>query len=102
MNCKYIPLGSIVLLKGGAKKLMVVGRALQIRNGESTVFFDYAGVPYPEGLMGDQVAYFNQDNIARLVFSGFSDIDNENVVDNINRWLEEHPDLHRGNVSQLG
>lgn len=51
-------------------------------------FFDYGGVPYPEGLIGDQMAYFNHENIARILFSGFKDEDDKIIIDNINRYLE--------------
>ncbi len=93
----YVSLGSIVLLKGGAQKLLVVARALNVKNGEDTFFFDYGAVPYPDGLISDRMAYFNHENIARVVFEGYNDVDNENMVDNINRYLEDHPDINRGN-----
>lgn len=93
---EYLPLGSIVLLEGGVQKVFIVGRALLVRKGEETFFFDYAGVPYPEGVVGDQVAYFNAETITKVVFKGYSDVDDENAVGNINRYLQEHPDVKRG------
>ena len=30
----YIPLGSVVYLKGGVKKLLVVARAINVANGD--------------------------------------------------------------------
>lgn len=93
---KYLPLGSIVLLKGGMTKILVVSRALNVRKGKEQYFFDYGGVMYPEGLVGDQMAYFNADKISRVVFEGYTDIDDENMVENINRYIEEHSDLKKG------
>ena len=46
----YIPLGSVVYLKGGIKKLLVVARAIMAANGGKQYFFDYGGVLYPEGI----------------------------------------------------
>ena len=96
--CNYIPLGSIVLLKGGMQKLLIVSRALNVKNNKNVFFFDYGAVPYPEGLVSDQMVYFNHDNISKVVFEGYSDVDNENVVENINRYLKENPDIIRGNA----
>ena len=94
---EYLPLGSVVLLKGGVQKILIIARALKVRNGAEEFFFDYGGVTYPEGLIGDQMAYFNADKISKVVFEGFSDIDDENMVENINRFLAENPDIKRGN-----
>ncbi len=92
----YLPLGSIVLLKGGAQKVLIIARALNVRNGDKTFFFDYGGVPYPEGLVSDQIAYFNKDSVGRVVFEGFRDADDENMVDNINAYLAANPDIVKG------
>lgn len=94
----YLPLGSIVLLKGGSQKLLVIGRALIVNKDRKSYIFDYGAVPYPDGITGDQMAYFNHDSISRVVFEGYSDVDNENVVDNINGFLAKNPDLPHGNA----
>lgn len=98
MMTNYVPLGSVVLLKGASQKLLVISRALNVKNGEDTFFFEYGGVPYPDGLISDRMAYFNHENISRVVFEGYHDIDDENMVENINDYIAEHPDMKRGNV----
>ena len=95
---EYLPLGSIVLLEGGVQKAIIIGRGLNVRNGDKEYFFDYAAVPYPLGVVSDQAAYFNADQITKVVFKGYSDVDDENAVANINRYLKEHPDLVKGNA----
>ena len=65
-----LPLGSIVLLENGIKKIMVFGR-LQMNevNGE---IYDYAGCLYPEGLLkNENIFLFNDEDINTLVFKGF-------------------------------
>ena len=94
---EYLPLGSVVLLKGGMQKILIIARALKVRNGNEEFFFDYGGVTYPEGLVGDQMAYFNADKINKVVFEGYTDIDNENMVENINQFIAEYTVLKRGN-----
>ena len=97
MEYKYIPLGSIVILQGGVQKLLVISRALNVRNGDKTFFFDYGAVPYPEGLVSDKMVYFNADSINKVVFEGYSDAEDEAMVDNIYRYLEQNPNIIRGN-----
>ncbi len=92
----YLPLGSIVLLKNGVQKALIISRAINVRNGDKDFFFDYGGVAYPEGLIGDQMVYFNADKINKVVFRGYSDVDDENMVDTINDYLVAHPDIVRG------
>lgn len=95
---EFIPLGSIVYLKGGVQKVLVIARAINVRKGNKVFFFDYGGVPYPEGLISDQAAYFNREDIVKVVFRGYHDEDDEMAVAQIERYLAEHPDIVRGNA----
>ncbi len=94
----YYPLGSVVLLEGAVRKMLIISRGLVIQKDDSEVFFDYAGVPYPEGLTGDQVAYFNHDSITKVIFQGYSDEDDKLAVENINHFLDKRPELERADV----
>lgn len=96
----FWPLGSIVTVKGGVKKIMIVARGCGVEFQGKTSVFDYAGCLYPEGLLGDQVMYFNHADIAKLIFEGFSDEDNDMMLETINEWLEK-TELIRGNPAEL-
>lgn len=98
---EYLPLGSIVYLKEGTKKLIVIARGLLVKNGDEFVYFDYGGVPYPEGLQGDKMAYFQHDAITKVIFKGFSDYDDEVTVEKINNFVEKNPEIKRGVVDEL-
>lgn len=94
---KYVALGSVVLLKGGTQKMLIISRALNVKNGQDTFFFDYGAVPYPDGLVSDRMAYFNHESISNVIFEGYTDAENENMIANINDYLEKNPKLKRGN-----
>lgn len=96
---EYVPLGSVVLLKDTNQKLLVIARAINVKNGDKTFFFDYGAVLYPDGLTGDRMAYFNHDGINKVVFEGYNDVENQNVVDTINNYLKDNPDINRGDPS---
>lgn len=96
--CNYLPLGSVVLLKGGSAKVLIIARALAVKKDDTQYFFDYGAVLYPDGLTGDQMAYFQHESISKVVYEGYRDIDDENVVENINRFLQDNPNILRGNA----
>lgn len=98
---ELLPLGSVVYLKEGNKKVIIIARGMLINNGSNVVFFDYGGVPYPEGLEDDQMAYFQHDAVTKVVFKGYSDMDDEATVDRIFTYLEKHPEIEKGDVKQL-
>ena len=69
---EYLPIGSVILLDNGEKKLMIYGRK-QIHDDTGDVF-DYISCLYPEGNLGDEHTYlFNHENIKEVVFKGFVD-----------------------------
>lgn len=96
----YLPLGSIVVIKGGVKKFMIVARGLGVDVGDKKTYFDYGACMYPEGMIGDKMMYFQHEDIVRTIFSGFSDEDNELMIDNINAALAV-TELERADVSEL-
>lgn len=95
---EFLPLGSVVYLNNGTKKLLIIARGLLMNAGEEMAFFDYGGVPYPEGLEGDEMAYFQHESIKKVVFKGFEDDDNEMTIEKINNYIVSHPDLKRGSA----
>lgn len=87
-SIEFLPLGSIVLLKGNPSEIMIIGRGLKLRLEDKDMFADYAGVQYPEGLVGDKVAYFDHNSIVNVLFRGFSDERDSIIVDNINTFMK--------------
>lgn len=70
---KYLPIGTIVLLKNATKNVMITGFAsMSPETGEQ--IFDYSGCPYPEGFLNyNEVCVFNHDQIDKVVFQGYAD-----------------------------
>lgn len=67
-----LPIGSVVLLKGGDKRLMICGR-IQAKAGEN-VIYDYSACYYPEGIVDPSAMFFfNRDAIDTVYFVGFQD-----------------------------
>lgn len=96
----FLPLGSVVVIKGSIKKFMIVSRALNVNVGDTVKFFDYGGCFFPEGLMGDKLMYFQHEDIMKLVFKGYDDDDNKMMIENINNVLAESS-FERADVKKL-
>ena len=78
----YLPIGTIVLLKNGKKKVMIYGRR-QSRINESNEY-DYIACLYPEGNINENYMYlFNNDDIDTVVFRGYSDAEEEDFLKKI-------------------
>ena len=70
----YLPIGSIVLLEGNNKRVMIDGRRV-ISKSEDTEY-DYQGCLYPEGAAGNgDGILFNNADIVMIYFIGFQDIE---------------------------
>ncbi len=71
MSENILPIGSVILLKNGNKKLIVTG-IKPVLLEEPDKIFDYIGVLYPEGYLGNEGNYlFNHENIADVIFRGY-------------------------------
>jgi len=70
---KFLPIGTVVMLKGASKRLMITGFCSMPSEDEGEMF-DYAGCMYPEGfLSSDQTALFNHNQIERVYHLGLID-----------------------------
>ena len=71
-NEKYLPVGTVVILKGGETKLFVAGFAVQ-GDGEEKIY-DYIGYLYPEGVISTEENYlFDHEQIERIFYLGYKD-----------------------------
>ncbi|BFH71440.1 hypothetical protein J27TS7_32080 [Paenibacillus dendritiformis] len=71
---KLLPIGSVVRLRNGEKRIMIYGRYQKKVNSE--LVFDYIACLYPEGNMNPNQAFlFDHDLIEEIYFRGFQDIE---------------------------
>ena len=95
-----LPLGSVVILKGNVKKMMIIARLIALPVKGQVYRFDYGACLYPEGMVGDRLIYFNHEDIFKVVQEGYTDDDNEIMLENIEAMLQQ-TDIPKGNVSEL-
>lgn len=74
-NEKYLPIGTVVLLKEGKKRVMITGFCIKPEEDKNKMF-DYGACLYPEGIVTtDKTILFNHDQIDKIYYMGY--IDNE-------------------------
>lgn len=72
MYKNLLPIGSVVLLKGGNKRVMICGR-VQNRAGTNEIY-DYSACFFPEGIVNPgNMFFFNRDAIETVFFIGLQD-----------------------------
>lgn len=82
---KLLPIGSIVLLHNGEKRLMINGIMQSDASGDGQEY-DYLGILYPEGHIGDQFQYlFNHADIKDVIFRGFEDDERIEFLDKLSK-----------------
>lgn len=95
-----LPIGTIVYLKDGSQKLMILNRGVTIdQNGES-VLFDYSAALYPIGLNPEQLFYFNREYVDKVVYPGYSDEEEERFAEIYQRWLDENLETIKKGVTK--
>ena len=67
---KFLPVGTVLLLKGGKKRVMIIGLCPST-NG---TMYDYAGCLFPEGVLDpEKTLLFNHDQIEQVFHMGLQD-----------------------------
>lgn len=85
MKEKFLPLGSVVLLKNATKRLMITGFYVKAdENDEKT--YDYVGCLYPEGVISSKEnCVFNHEQIDKIFFIGYSDDEEKSFKEKLNK-----------------
>jgi hypothetical protein len=85
---KLLPIGSVVLLNEAEKRLMIFG---WLPETEEKQRYDYIGCYYPEGFIdADQNFLFNHEQISKIDYIGFADVEFQLFVQRVSDELEKH------------
>ncbi|MCG2208759.1 DUF4176 domain-containing protein [Staphylococcus epidermidis] len=94
-------IGSIVYLKEGSQKLMIINRGPIVEIEGQKYLFDYSACKYPVGVVEDQIYYFNEENIDNVIFEGYCDQDETRFQELFKEMMDNlDEDVQRGTVQQ--
>ena len=81
MKEKFLPIGTVVLLKGGKKEIMITSYCIfptntEIKDGKEVKaqrkMYEYGGCIYPEGILdSNMVCAFNHEQIEKIYHVGY-------------------------------
>ena len=87
-NSKFLPIGTVVMLKEGKKRIMITGFVSTAIENNNKIIYDYSGCIYPEGLLSsNQVCLFNHEQIQEIFFKGFVDEEEIEFKKNLNELV---------------
>ena len=91
MSKELLPLGTVVYLKEGTEKIMIVGRGIVFIDQDTNdeVYTNYMGCLYPSGINPENTIFFNKENIDRVIFEGLVDEDEERFLELYDTWEEQ-------------
>ena len=75
MRERFLPIGTVLLLKGGKKQVMVTSYCIFPTNSSGTErkMYEYGGCVYPEGILDSNMACaFNHDQIEKIYYTGYT------------------------------
>lgn len=68
----FLPIGSVVMLKGATTPLVIIGFAVVEKNKDK--IWDYMGVMYPVGFITpEKNLMFDRNQIEKVISEGYSD-----------------------------
>ncbi len=74
---KFLPIGTVVMLKNGTKRVMITGFCAVTKDSKDKVW-DYSGCAYPEGFLNsNHTCLFDHSQIEKIYYLGLSDDDEE-------------------------
>lgn len=100
---RFLPIGTVVLLKGGKKELMIMSYCIipsgdvYDKNGKVDVgdsVFDYGGCAYPEGMItSDQLFAFNHNQIDKICYRGYQTDKQKELSDALEKAMEARENI---------
>lgn len=81
MKERFLPIGTVVMLNGGKKEVMIISYCIfptngTVKDGKEIVnekkMYEYGGCIYPEGMINSNlICAFNHDQIAEVLYMGY-------------------------------
>lgn len=85
---KYLPIGSVVMLKEGTKRVMITGFCA-VDDRQKNGMWDYIGCLYPEGFLSSkQTCLFNHEQIETVYFMGLIDEEEQEFKEKLKKIIK--------------
>ncbi len=86
---KFLPVGSVVLLSGGKKRVMITGYVAVGKETGNKVY-DYIGCLYPEGVISsDKNLLFDHNQISQVFYMGYVDDEQKGFSEKLKQLVDK-------------
>ena len=83
---KLLPIGTVVSLVDGTKKVMITGYSSKDPNGDKV--YDYNACIFPEGIMEEKYCLFDRYQIDEIFYLGYEDDEQKEWFDKMESILD--------------
>ena len=104
MKERFLPIGTVVLLKGGKKEIMITSyrsfpNNVQIKNGQEIKpekkIYEYGACIYPEGILdSNTICAFNHEQIEKICYMGYETPLQKELSTLLNQGYEMYKDKY--------
>ena len=93
---KYLPIGTVCILKNAAKRVMITGYAVKGKESGDKVY-DYVGCLYPEGVVNsNQNLLFDHVQIDKIFYMGYIDEEQKELMIKLKEFINNN-NMNLGN-----
>lgn len=86
MNSR-LPIGTVVMLKNGTKRVMITGFYCEAGENKGKLY-DYCGLLYPEGyIKPNELLLFDHNQIEKIYYLGLNDQENKELQKKLDELL---------------
>lgn len=86
---KYLPIGTVIMLKGGSKRIMITGFC-SFANDDKSKIYDYSGCLYPEGIISaTQTLLFDHIQIEKIYHIGLIDDEEKEFKNKLKEMIND-------------
>lgn len=94
MKERFLPIGTVVLLTGGTKEVMITGYCIFSKNSQENSkkkIYEYGGCIYPEGILDSSaVCAFDHNQIAKIIYLGYESEEQKKLSKILNAGYESY------------
>ena len=96
---KYLPVGTVVLLKNGKKRVMITGFCCVSKETDNKVW-DYTGCLYPEGYVKTNTALlFDHNQIEKIYYLGLIDEEEKKFKNELKQIMQQNNATNNSQVN---
>ena len=87
---KYLPIGTVCILKNASKRVMITGFAAKGKESGDKVY-DYVGCLYPEGVVNsNQNLLFDHEQIDKIFYMGYVDKEQKELIQKLKEFMNNN------------